>query len=195
LRRAALSLCCTTTLSQRAAALFTAVESLEGISDFGEPLAAMEGVATGPLPICRIPAPLGRASRKREKSADGEWESPRDHRLREAVGTQRRCRRSRAARARSGDRPSLRAWCTALMVRGQWAEALGACDAAATLVTAARWQENFLDLRRWLPSGQSGRRGGSARVRLACRALTGAALRWIGDGPPSPSLLKRPGRH
>jgi hypothetical protein len=193
--RCLVALYCTTTLSQRAAALFTAVESLEGISDLGEPLAAMEGVATGPLPDLSEFLPLWVARLEREKSADGEWESPRDQRLREAVersegvaGLERLARETR--------RPAvLRAWCTALMVRGQWAEALGACDAAATLVTAVHWQGDFLDGAA-LAAQRDSRDDVADRLESAWRAPPSLArlLRWLCGGPPSPSLLKQRAR-
>jgi hypothetical protein len=155
----------------------------------------MERVATGPLPDLSEFLPRWIACLAREKSVDGEWESPRDRRVREAVersegvaGLERLARETR--------RPAvLQAWCTALMVRGQWAEALGAYEAAATLATAVHWRGDFLDGAAL--AAQRDRRDDVAdRLESAWRAAPSLArlLRWLGYGPPSPSLLKKRAR-
>jgi hypothetical protein len=78
------------------------------------------------------------------------------------------------------------------MKRAQWADALGACDEAATLVTSAHWRGEFLDDSA-LAAQQLGRDDVIERLEAAWRGAPSFArlLRWIGAGLPGAALLKK----
>jgi hypothetical protein len=176
-----------------APALFwLALEKVEGLAYLVEPIAAMERVATAPLPDVSEFLPRWVEQLDGNQTSDGEWESAHDHRLREAVersegvaGLERLARRTK--------RPTvLREWCTALMNRAQWADALRACDDAATLVKSPHWRGEFLDDSA-LAAQQLGRDDVTDRLEAAWRGAPSLArlLRWLGAGSPGAALLKK----
>jgi hypothetical protein len=183
---------CTSPLGERARALHGALEEVEQLSYLGEPIAAMERVATVPLPDLSKFVPQWVTLLEGAQTPDGECESAQHYRLREAVersegvaGLERLARQTK--------RPTdLREWCTALMKRAAWAEALAACDEAAMLVTSPHWRGEFLDDAA-LAAQQLGRGDVTERLDAAWRGAPTPArlLRWLGAGSPGAGLLKK----
>ena len=123
----------TTPLEARAEALCQAIVAVDGIATFWEPLGEMERVAAGPLPELDAFLPLWLARVEREPTSESDWDSDRDRWLREAAerlegvaGLERLARKTKRPEA-------LRAWCSALAERGEWADALGAYEEAVKL--------------------------------------------------------------
>ena len=130
----------TTPLPRRAAALSNAIDAIEGITSFWEPIGQMESVSTSPLPDLDAFLPHWVKQLRRSPSPVSEWENVRDRWLREAVlrlegvaGLERLARRTRQPEA-------LRAWCNALVDREDWSSALAAYDDAAELVGKSPWR-------------------------------------------------------
>ncbi|MCH7749231.1 MAG: hypothetical protein IH939_14170 [Acidobacteria bacterium] len=182
----------TTPLEDRAEALCTAIDAVAGIASFWEPLGQMERVATGPLPQLDAFLPCWVTQIERESSSEGEWDSDRDRWLREAIlrlegvtGLERIARHTKKPEA-------LRAWCAALVDRGEWAAALQAYGAAAALVGTSYWRGDFLDGAA-LAAQQLGRRDTAKRFETAWLGAPSLVrlLRWLGAGAPTATTLVR----
>ena len=179
-----------TPLEARPEALWRAAGAVDGIATFWEPLREMERVATQPLPELDAFLPLWLARVEREPSSESEWEDDRDRWLREAAERLEGVA-GLARLARQTGRPeALRAWCSALADRGEWADALGANKEAVEVVGKLHWRGDFLEGAA-LAAQQLGRRdatrcleaawlGAPSRVRL---------LRWL--GAPGRRALRR----
>ena len=185
----------TTPLAHRAAAISNAIDTIEGISSFWEPIAQMESVSTGPLPDVDAFLPRWVEQLRREPAPIGEWERARDRWLREAVlrlegisGLERLARRTKQPEA-------LRAWCDALVDREDWRSALAAYDDAADLVGKSLWRGSFLDGAA-LAAHALGRRDATKRLERAWLEAPSLPrlVRWLGAGSPSSSTLARRAR-
>jgi hypothetical protein len=182
----------TTPLEDRADAVFDALRAVGGMTFLGSPLADMERVATRPLPELAGFLPLWVARIEREAVTGGWWESTREPMLREAVsraegvaGLERLARASRKPGA-------LRAWCSALVERGLWSEALRAYEEAAELTPSAPWRGDFLDGAA-LAAAQLGRADATHRLEAAWLGVPSLArlLRWLVVDEPEAATLKR----
>jgi hypothetical protein len=163
---------------------------VHGVGFFWQPLEQMERVAAAPLPD--FDAFLTRWVRhlERQPPSESEREGDRDRWLREAVlrlegvtGLERIARRTKKPEA-------LRAWCTELADKGQWAEALCAFDAAAELVGKSHWRGDFLD-GATLAAQQLGRRDTTERLEAAWLGHPSLVrlLRWLGARAPAPATV------
>ena len=183
----------TTPLEDRAEALCRTIDAVEGGACLWEPLAQMERVATGPLPELDAFLPRWVAHLERQSPSESEWDDDRDRWLREAVlrlegvvGLERIARKTRKPEA-------LRAWCEALAGRGEWAEAVRACDDAAKLTHISHWQGEFLDGAA-LAAQQLGRRDATRRLEAAWRGAPSLVrlIRWLLAGTATAStVIKR----
>jgi tetratricopeptide (TPR) repeat protein len=179
-----------TPLEARPEALCLAIDAVDGISTFWEPLREMERVATQPLPELDAFLPSWLARVEREPSSENEWEGHRDRWLREAAerlegvaGLARLARQTRRPEA-------FRAWCSALAERGDWADALGAYEEAAEVAEKSHWRGDFLDGAA-LAAQQLARRDATKRLEAAWLGAPSMLrlLRWLGAGTPSASML------
>lgn len=182
----------TTPLVERADAVLDALEAVGGTTRRGSPLADMERVATKPLPEVAEFLPLWVARLERELAAGGGWASAREHMLQEAVsraegaaGLERLARASRKPEA-------LRAWCSALVERGLWSEALRAYEEAAELTPSTPCRGDFLDGAA-LAAAQLGRADTPHRLKAAWLGAPSLArlLRWLMADEPEAATLKR----
>jgi tetratricopeptide (TPR) repeat protein len=183
----------TTPLVERAEAVFAALKAVASTTYWGSPLADMERVATEPLPELAEFLLFWVARLEREPAARGGGASAREHMLREAVsraegiaGLERLARASRTPEA-------LRAWCSALVERGLWSEALRAYEEAADLTPSIPWRGDFLDGAA-LAAAQLGRADATHRLEVAWLGAPSLArlLRWlVADEPDAPVLKRR----
>ena len=174
----------TTPLRDRADAVLQAIEQVEGVGTLSSPIKDMEDVATGALPDLGVFLPLWVKRLGRFRPSKEEWETNHERWLREAVfraegvnGLERIARKTKKPQA-------CLAWCDALAEQGDWAAALRACDAAATLVGRSHWRGNLLDGAA-LAAQQLGRPDRSQRLEAAWRAAPTLTrlLRWlVADG-------------
>jgi hypothetical protein len=180
----------TTPVEDRAEALCRSIDTVHGVGFFWQPLEQMERVATAPLPDFDEFLPRWVRHLEGQPPSESEWEGDRDRWLREAVlrlegvtGLERIARRTKKPEA-------LRAWCTELADRGQWAEALRAFDAAAELVGKSHWRGDFLDGAA-LAAQQLGRRDTTERLEAAWLGHPSLVrlLRWLGAGAPAPATV------
>ena len=147
----------------------------------------------GPLPELDAFLPRWVAHLERQSPSESEWDDDRDRWLREAVlrlegvvGLERIARKTRKPEA-------LRAWCEALAGRGEWAEAVRACDDAAKLTHISHWQGEFLDGAA-LAAQQLGRRDATRRLEAAWRGAPSLVrfIRWLLAGTATAStVIKR----
>jgi hypothetical protein len=135
----------TTSLADRAAAVHTAIEQVEGVSTLLNPIKDMEDVSAGALPDLEAFLPLWVTRLRRRRPSKDEWESNPERWHREAVfrsegvdGLERLARKTKRPQ-------SCLAWCEALMDGEHWPEALLAYDAAAKLVGKSHWRGQLLD--------------------------------------------------
>lgn len=182
----------TTPLEERAETVFEAITTVGRTAFQSTPLADMERVSSKPLPDLAEFLPRWLARLEREPATSGPWESERDRMLREALsrtegvaGLERMARASRRPEA-------LRAWCSALVERGQWSEALRAYEEAAQLTPASSWRGDFLDGAA-LAASRLGRADVSRRLEEAWLGAPSLArlLRWLEAGTPDTATLKR----
>jgi tetratricopeptide (TPR) repeat protein len=185
----------TAPLEERAEALCTAMDAVQGAASFWQPIEQMERVAPTRLPELDAFLPRWVRSLERQPVPKGDredWEGDRERWLREAVlrlegveGLERIARRTKRPQA-------LRAWCEALIERGDWAEALRACDDATKLVGESHWRAEFLDGAA-LAAQQLGRRDFAKRVEAAwLEAPTFLRLlRWLGAGSSTAVELRK----
>ena len=182
----------TTPAEERARAVFGVLETIQGLASFWAPLEEMERAASGPLPQLDAFVPRWVKHLERQPPSEDEWEGDRDRWLREAIlrlegvaGLERIARTTKKPEA-------LRAWCTALVAKRQWAEALRAYDEATTLTKSA-WRGAFLDGAA-LAARELGRRDAPERLQAAWLGAPSLMrlLRWLGANDPTvPVLVKR----
>jgi len=180
----------TTPLRDRADAVLQAIEQVEGVGTLSSPIKDMEDVATGALPDLGVFLPLWVKRLGRFRPSKEEWETNHERWLREAVfraegvnGLERIARKTKKPQA-------CLAWCDALAEQGDWAVALRACEAAATLVGRSHWRGNLLDGAA-LAAQQLGRPDRSKRLEAAWRAAPTLTrlLRWlVADGHASATV-------
>ena len=177
----------TAPLRDRADAVLQAIEQVEGVGTLLSPIKEMEEVSAGALADLGAFLPLWVKRLGRFRPSKEDWDTAHERWLREAVfrvdgvdGLGRIARKTKRPQA-------CLAWCDALAERGDWAAALRACDAAATLVGRSHWRGNLLDGAA-LAAQQLGRGDQPKRLEAAWRAdptLT-RLLRWlVADGHSS----------
>jgi hypothetical protein len=135
----------TTPLSDRAGAVFKAIENVKPIGTVLNPIGEMEGVSAGALPDLGAFLPRWVKHLARRRPSKDDWESDHERWLREAVfrlegvsGLERLARKTKRPQ-------TCLAWCEALADRGDWAGALRAYDACAVLVAKSHWRGEMLD--------------------------------------------------
>jgi hypothetical protein len=145
LRRFAAAVYMTAPLTDRPQALIDAIASLDGISYLNDPIEEIAAALGGDVPELDAFLPLWISRLEGDATPHSEWESDRDRWLRTAVG--RRDGIAGLARmARTTRRPeAARAWCDALVAKGEWSEALVAYEECAALVEHDYTRGAFLD--------------------------------------------------
>jgi hypothetical protein len=135
----------TTPLTDRAGAVFKAIENVKGVGSVLNPIAEMEGVSAGALPDLGVFLQRWVKHLGRRRPSKNEWESDHERWLREAVfhldgvkGLERLARKTKRPQ-------TCLAWCEALVDRGDWAGALHAYDVCAVLVGKSHWRGELLD--------------------------------------------------
>jgi len=138
----------TSASKNRGKAVLSAIDEMQGIGHFWEPLGELERVAIEPLPdfddfLVQWKALVGERVQKDRKNG---WDSDEDRWMREVVRrTQGPEGLAEVARA-SKRADDLRAWCRALVEAGDWKGALAAYDEAAELVSDKEYARgDFLD--------------------------------------------------
>ena len=135
----------TTPLIGRADAVLEAIQSVEGISSFSNPIQEMENVSAGSLPelIAFLPRWVKRLARHRP--AKDEWEKPAERWLREAVfrldgidGLKQVAQETKRPQA-------CLAWCEAIADRGDWDQAFRAYKTSSSWIRKSPWRGDFLD--------------------------------------------------
>lgn len=181
----------TTLLADRANAVHNAIEQVEGVSTLLNPIKDMEDVSAGTLPDLSVFLPLWAKRLGRRRPPKDEWDSNHERWLREAVfrsegvdGLERLARKTKRPHA-------CLAWCEALVDRADWAEAIRAYDAAATLVGKSHWRGELLDGAA-LAAQQLGRADVSKRLEAAWRAAPTLMrlLRWLVADGDAPTMLR-----
>ena len=183
----------TTPLDRRAEAVQRAIEAVDGVAQFFEPLREMERVATAPLPDMDAFLPQWLRYLEAQPSSEDDWDGNRDRWLREVVvrlegvkGLERIARRTKKPGA-------LRVWCAALVESRDWAAALRAFDDAVGMLGASCLRGYFLDGAA-LAAKQLGRRDATDRLKAAWLGDPSLVrlLRWLGaDDPDSGTIVKR----
>jgi hypothetical protein len=135
----------TTSLPDRAGAVFKAIENVKPVGTVLNPIGEMEGVSAGALPDLGAFLPRWVKHLARRRPSKDEWESDHERWLREAVfrlegvsGLERLARKTKRPQ-------TCLAWCEALVDRGDWVGALHAYDASAVLVGKSHWRGELLD--------------------------------------------------
>jgi hypothetical protein len=186
---------------QRARSVFTAIEDMREAGTFLNPLREMERVAVVPLPdfdafLLQWRALVQEAQEAQEAvmgDRGHEWDTDADRWLREVVlrleGADGLAGIARSTR-RSDD---LRAWCLALMDRGDWQAALSANEESADIVGDKTYsQGDFLDGAA-LAAQELGRKDLPKRLETAWRKAPGMLRlrRWLGSSKSKGALKKR----
>lgn len=182
-------------IAERAPAVRAAIDEVQGIEHFWEPLREMERVAVEPLPD--LPDFLARwraliASQPAGKRTT-DWDTREDRWLREVVkrleGAEGLAKVARATK-RADD---LRAWCGSLVDAGDWKAALKAFDEAAELVTNNDYARGELLDGAALAAQHLGRKALPAHLERAWRASPSMPrlLRWLGSSTNKAALGKR----
>lgn len=184
--------------ADRATAVRAAIEEVQGVGSFQEPIGEMEQAAVEPLPeldafLLMWRALIGHKSAEARKTA---FDTEDDRWLREVVqrleGSEGLAQVARATR-RAED---LRAWCGSLVDAGDWKAALPAFEEAAGLLTEQGYARGELldgaalaaqqlergDLAKWLERAW---RSAPSLVRLR---------RWLGGPGSKATLRKRAGQ-
>lgn len=176
----------TTPLADRAQAVHMAMQNVEAIAAFSQPLQAMERTATSTLPELSAFIPRWLQYLEGQPSSRNECDGNRDRWLREAVlrgegvaGLERIARKTKKPAA-------LQAWCNALAQAGDWSGALSAYDAAVKMSRASHWRGMFLDGAA-LAAQQLGRPDADNRLKAAWLGAPSLVrlLRWLGAGNPT----------
>jgi hypothetical protein len=185
----------TTPLEERSQALSAAMDAVQGVASFWQPIEQVERAATVHLPELDALLPRWVRFLEDQPASEDDWEGDRERWLREAVlrlegveGLERIARKTKRPEA-------LQAWCDALVERGDWADALRAYDDATKLVADSHWRADFLDGAA-LAAQQLGRRDCAKRVEAAWLGAPTLLrlLRWLGAGSPSATTLAKRAR-
>jgi hypothetical protein len=181
--------------SQRAEAVWSAIDEVRGVGNFWEPIREMERVAVEPLPQLADFFPLWRAvvlERTGGVRGNG-WDTGKDRWVREVVrrmdGADGLAKMARATR-RADD---LRAWCRSLVEVGDWKAALPAFEEAAEIVAENECAVGeFLDGAA-LAAQQLGRSDLPGRLERAWRAAPNMLRlrRWLGSTGVRAAIKKR----
>jgi hypothetical protein len=177
---------------ERADAFLTSIDSVDPIAPLWDPIAAIERVAGTPVPDIEKFLPLWVKKLESVKTPVGDWESPHDRRLREAV-TRSEGIDGLERLARSSRRPEVvRAWCAAVVEKGDWKRALRTYEEAAGLVSSPTWLGDFLDGAA-LAARELGRHDATKRLEVAFRQAPSLVrlLRWLIDDEPSAIALRK----
>jgi hypothetical protein len=185
----------TTTLPDRAGAVFKAIETVKPIGTVLNPIGEMEGVSAGALPDLGAFLPRWVKHLARRRPSKDEWESDHERWLREAIfrldgvsGLERLARKTKRPQ-------TCLAWCEALVDRGDWSGALRAYDACAVLVAKSHWRGEMLDGGA-LAARQLKRSDVARRLAAAWHAAPTLPrlLRWLVTEDRSPTNLRAKAR-
>jgi hypothetical protein len=183
------------TPQNRGKAVLSAIDEMNGIGHFWEPLREMERVAVEPLAdfddfLSQWKSLVEERVQKGRKNA---WDSDEDRWLREVVqrtqGAEGLAEVARASK-RAND---LRAWCRALVDANDWKAAFGAYEEAVELVTAKEYARgDFLDGAA-LAAQELERKDLPARLERAWREAPSMVRlrRWLGSSTSKKVLLGR----
>jgi len=181
----------------RAQAVHAAIDEVEAVGSFWEPLREIERVAIEPLPGFDEFLPRWRALIEASEGPErrGDWNTDKDHWLREIVqrmeGSEGLARIARSTK-RADD---LRAWCQALFESRNWKAALSAYGEAAELVADDAYSRgDFLDGAA-LAAQELGRKNLPVWLERAWREAASMLRlrRWLGSSNSKRSALKRAG--
>jgi tetratricopeptide (TPR) repeat protein len=181
--------------SERAAAVRTAIERVQSLGHFWEPLSELERAAVEPLPDLAAFLPRWRTliASKPASERKNDWDSEEDRWLREVVqrleGAAGLAKVARATK-RADD---LRAWCRCLMEANEWQAALKAFAEAAELVTDKDYARGeFLDGAA-LSAQCLNRKDLADHLEKAWRAAPSVVRlrRWLGSASNKAALDKR----
>jgi hypothetical protein len=176
----------TTPLEERSQALSAAMDAVQGVASFWQPIEQVERAATAHLPELDAFLPRWVRFLEDQPASEDDWEGDRERWLREAVlrlegveGLERIARKTKRPEA-------LQAWCDALVERGDWADALRAYDDATKLVGKSHWRADFLD---GAALAAASRPRGS-ELQLSCACCVGSEL----EAPRPTRLGREPGK-
>jgi hypothetical protein len=182
-------------VAQRAEGVRTAIDHVQGVGHFWEPLRELERVAVEPLPDLAAFLPRWRAliADKPAGKRTSDWDTEEDRWLREVVqrleGAEGLAKVARATK-RADD---LRAWCRSLVEAKDWQAALKAFGEAAELVTDKDYARGeFLDGAA-LAAQSLERKDLPAYLERAWRASPSMSRlrRWLGSSSTKATLGKR----
>lgn len=185
----------TSTRDERATAIGEAIDEVQGVGHFWEPLREMERVAVEPLPDLDDFLPKWRARIESSMPAErkSDWDTEPDRWLREVVGRMEGAE-GLAGLARSTKRADdLRAWCRALVRAKDWKAALLAHDEAAAIVEDKEYARGeFLDGAA-LAAQELGRKDLPARLERAWREAPSMLRlgRWLASAKSRQTLRRR----
>ncbi len=185
----------TATPKHRGRAVLSAIDEMQSIGHFWEPLRELERAAIEPFPDFDgfLAQWLRLVEERARRERDADWDRDVDRWLREAVGrTQGPEGLADLARA-SKRAEDLRAWCRALVEIGDWTAALVAYDEAAELVADKAHPRGDLLDGAALAAQQLGCEDLPARLERAWRATpTMVRLRrWLGSSKTREVLRRR----
>jgi tetratricopeptide (TPR) repeat protein len=182
--------------AKRADAVFAAIDEVQSLGDFREPLHEMERVTIEPLPEFEAFLRQWRTliASKLAARTNASWSSGEEHWLREVVlrleGIDGLARLARSTRQND----DLLAWCARLVEAGDWAVALPAFEEAAELVAdrGSFIQGKFLDGAA-LAAQILGHVDLAERLERAWRAVPSMARlrRWLGSSDKRETLSER----
>lgn len=184
-------------VAERAEAVRAAIDEVDGVGHFWEPLREMERVAVEPLPDLAAFLPRWRTliASKPATQRTSDWDTEEDRWLREVVqrleGAEGLAKVARTTK-RADD---LRAWCKSLVEAKDWQAALKAFDEAAELVTDKDYARGeFLDGAA-LAAQSLERRDLASYFERAWRASPSMSRlrRWLGSASTKAALGKRVG--
>jgi tetratricopeptide (TPR) repeat protein len=182
-------------VAERAEAVRNAIDRVQGVGHFWEPLRELERVAVEPLPDLAAFLPRWRAliADKPAGKRTSDWDTEEDRWLREVVqrleGAEGLAKVARATK-RADD---LRAWCRSLVEAKDWQAALKAFGEAAELVTDKDYARGeFLDGAA-LAAQSLERKDLPAYLERAWRADPSMSRlrRWLGSSSTKATLGKR----
>ncbi|HCF56642.1 MAG TPA: hypothetical protein DFS52_01430, partial [Myxococcales bacterium] len=179
----------------RAAAVRSAIDTVQGLLYFTEPLEELERTALEPLPGLDEFLPEWRALIEGELDDEprSDWDSEQDRWLREVVQRLEGSKGLEKIARSSGRADDLRAWCRSLVKARDWKAALSAFDAAAELVAGKEYvRGEFLDGAA-LAAQELGRKDLPARLERGWREAPSVERlsRWLGAAGGKASLRKR----
>lgn len=184
-------------VAERAESVRAAIDEVDSVGHFWEPLREMERVAVEPLPDLAAFLPRWRTliESKPATKRTSDWDTEEDRWLREVVqrleGPEGLAKVARTTK-RADD---LRAWCKSLVDAGDWPAALKAFGEAAELVTDKDYARGeFLDGAA-LAAQSLERKDLAAYLERAWRASPSMSRlrRWLGSAGTKDALSKRVG--